>query len=184
MSHDQRSRDSRKLCLKLPERETTMSSSPAVPSITNNSIKHQSFVYTIKWSNRSISNNSILHKSFVCTLLESSIWPIDRTLLSDSTSGESGLGSNSNEEVLDIPQSSSITGASLSDCLVPYPEHSLGESCHSAQVIGRVNTPLSFFLYPFFLPFFLSTLYTSKHRLTAISVHCSSRGLVNIHNIF
>ena len=35
--------------------------------ITNNSIKHQSFVYTIKWSNSSIFNNWIKHQSFVYT---------------------------------------------------------------------------------------------------------------------
>ena len=35
--------------------------------ITNNLIKHQSFVYTVKWSNISISNYLIKHKLFVCT---------------------------------------------------------------------------------------------------------------------
>ena len=39
-----------------------------------------------------------------------------------------GPGSDGNEEVLRISQSSSITWASLSDCLVSYPGHSLGES--------------------------------------------------------
>ena len=48
-------------------------------------------------------------------------------LSSASTSGQSGPGSNGNEEVLRIPQSSSITGTSPSDCLVSYPRHSLGE---------------------------------------------------------
>ena len=42
-------------------------------------------------------------------------------LLSGATiPGQSGPGSDGNEGVLRIPQSSSITGASLSDCLVPY----------------------------------------------------------------
>ena len=36
--------------------------------------------------------------------------------------------------VLCIPQSSSITGASPSDCLVSYPEHSLKESYPSAEM--------------------------------------------------
>ena len=40
--------------------------------------------------------------------------------------GQSGPGSNGNEGVLHIPQSSSITGTSPSDCLVLYPGHSLG----------------------------------------------------------
>ena len=40
--------------------------------------------------------------------------------------GQSGPGSNNNEGVLCIPQSSSITGTSPSDCLVSYPGLSLG----------------------------------------------------------
>ena len=54
-----------------------------------------------------------------------SIWPIDRTLSSATTSGQSEPGSHGNKEVLSIPQSSSITGASPSDYLVSYPGHSL-----------------------------------------------------------
>ena len=55
-----------------------------------------------------------------------SIWPIDKTLSDASTSCQSGPGSNGNEGVLRIPQSSNITGASPSDCLMSYPGHSLG----------------------------------------------------------
>ena len=51
-----------------------------------------------------------------------------------TTLGQSGPGSDSNEDILCIPQSSSITGASLSDCLVSYPEHSLGKSYLSAEM--------------------------------------------------
>ena len=40
--------------------------------------------------------------------------------------GHSRPGSDGNEGVLCIPQSSSITGTSPSDCLVSYPGHSLG----------------------------------------------------------
>ena len=58
----------------------------------------------------------------------SSIWPIDRTLLGATTLSQSGPGNNDNEGVHHFPQSSSITGASPSDSLVPYPGHSLGES--------------------------------------------------------
>ena len=42
--------------------------------------------------------------------------------------GESRSGSDDNEGVLRIPQSSSIIGTSPSDCLVSYPGHLLGES--------------------------------------------------------
>ena len=38
----------------------------------------------------------------------------------------SGPGSDGNEEVLCIPQSSSAAVTSPSDCLVSYPGHSLG----------------------------------------------------------
>ena len=48
----------------------------------------------------------------------SSIWPIDKTLLGTDTPGQSGPGSNGNEGVFCIPQSSSIIGTSPSDCLV------------------------------------------------------------------
>ena len=58
-------------------------------------------------------------------MLNSSIWPIDRTLSSATTPSQSGPESNGKEGVLHIPQNSSITGASLSDCLVSYPEQSL-----------------------------------------------------------
>ena len=50
----------------------------------------------------------------------SSIWPIDRTQSSATTPGWSGPGSDDNEGVLRISQSSSITGASPSDGLVSY----------------------------------------------------------------
>ena len=54
-----------------------------------------------------------------------SVWPIDRTLSGTTTQGQSWSKSDDNEVVLHIPQSSSITGASPSDCLLLYPRHSL-----------------------------------------------------------
>ncbi len=48
--------------------------------------------------------------------------------------GQSGSGSNGNEGVLHIPQSSTINEASLSDCLVLYPGNSLGESYPSVEL--------------------------------------------------
>ena len=53
-------------------------------------------------------------------MLNSSIWPIDRTLSGSTTLGLGRPGSDGNEEVLCIPHSSSITGASPSDCLLSY----------------------------------------------------------------
>ena len=46
----------------------------------------------------------------------------------------SGPGSDGNEGVLHIPQSSSITGTLPSDCLAPYTGHSLRESYPSAEM--------------------------------------------------
>ena len=53
------------------------------------------------------------------------IWPIDMNLLGATTLTQSRPKSDSNEQELCIPQSSCITGASLSDCLVSYPRHPL-----------------------------------------------------------
>ena len=71
---------------------------------------------------------------FSISMQFSSIWPIDRTLSGATTPGQSGPGSDSNEGVLCIPESSSITGTSLSDCLVLYSGHSLGESYSSVEM--------------------------------------------------
>ena len=76
---------------------------------------------------------------FSISTLFSSIWPIDSTLSGATTSGQSGPGSNGNKGVLCIPQSSNITGASPSDCLVSYPGHVLGESVYSAALADWAN---------------------------------------------
>ena len=55
----------------------------------------------------------------------SSIEPIDRALSDATILHQCGPGSNDNEGVLRIPQGSSITGTSPSDCLVSYSGHSL-----------------------------------------------------------
>ena len=62
------------------------------------------------------------------------MWPIDRTLSDATTPGQSGPGSNGNDGVPHIPQSSSITGTSPSDCLVLDPEHSVEESYSSVEM--------------------------------------------------
>ena len=60
----------------------------------------------------------------------SSMWPIDRTLSDAAIVVWSGPGSDGNEGVLCILQSSCITGTSPLDCLVSYSEHSLGRGSH------------------------------------------------------
>ena len=57
---------------------------------------------------------------------------IDRTLSGAITPGQRGPGSDGSEGVLHIPQITSITGASPSDCFVSCPVHSLRESYPSA----------------------------------------------------
>ena len=64
----------------------------------------------------------------------SSIQPIDRNIIRCFTPGQSGPGSNGNKGVLHIPQSSSLSGTSPSDCLVSYLGHSLGGGYPSAEV--------------------------------------------------
>ena len=51
-------------------------------------------------------------------MLNSFIWPIDKTLSSAITLDQSGPGSNGNEGVLCIPQNSSISGTTPSNCLM------------------------------------------------------------------
>ena len=70
-----------------------------------------------------------------------SIWPIDWTLLGATTPGQSKTGSDRNEVVLCIPQTSSITGASLSAFLVSYTGHSLREIYPSAEMQSVYSTP-------------------------------------------
>ena len=70
--------------------------------------------------------------------------------LSDATIlARSGLKSDGNKGVLRIPQSSGITGASPSHCLVSYPGHLLGKSylfCRNAVSVFcslcRLGQPL------------------------------------------
>ena len=62
------------------------------------------------------------------------IWPIDCNLSNATIPGERGLGSDGNEGMLCIPQSSGITGTLPSDCLASYPEHSLWGLTPSAEV--------------------------------------------------
>ena len=75
-------------------------------------------------------------------MLNGSIWPIDWTLSSATIPGLSRPGSDVNDRVLCIPQSSSITGSSPSDCLMSYLGHSLrgGESYASVEIQSMYST--------------------------------------------
>ena len=63
-----------------------------------------------------------------------------RTLTGATTPGQSGPRGNGNEGTLNIPQNSSITRASPSDCLVSYPGHALWESYLSADMQSVYST--------------------------------------------
>ena len=99
--------------------------------------KYCLIVKNISISNYSVySNNSVQHKYAV-----SSIQPMNRALLGATTPGQGGPGSDGNEGVLRIPQSSSTAGTSPSDCLVLYPGHSLGGGSYpSAEVQSVYST--------------------------------------------
>ena len=91
-------------------------------------IKHQSFVYT-QWNDQTVLfqaiHFSISHLFAQSLNVKQLFRPIDWTLSGATAPSQSEPGSNNNEGVLHIPQSSSITGASPSGSLVSYPGHSL-----------------------------------------------------------
>ena len=69
------------------------------------------------------------------------MWPIGRTLSGATTPDLSRPGSNYNKGLLYITQSSRITRASQSDCLVSHAGHFLGKSYPSAEVHSVYSTP-------------------------------------------
>ena len=68
------------------------------------------------------------------------IWPIERTLSGATTPGKIRPGGDSNEGILCIPQSSSITGAIPSDCLVSYVGQSFREYYPSPEMQSAYST--------------------------------------------
>ena len=68
---------------------------------------------------------------------------MDRTLSGATTHGQAGPGSDDNEGIPRIPQSSGITDTSPSDCLVLYTGNSLGESYPSAEMQSVYSTALA-----------------------------------------
>ena len=96
----------------------------------NNSIKHQSLIYT---------QLKVKTIQFSISMQFSSIWPIDRTLSGATNPGRCQPGSNGNEEVLYILQSSR-TGASPTDCLVSYLGYMWRESYLSVEMQSMYST--------------------------------------------
>ena len=70
------------------------------------------------------------------------ILPIDRTLSSVTTPGQSGPRIEGNDGVLHIPRSSSITATSPSDCLVSYQDTRWEEvSTPYGETVGVFYSP-------------------------------------------
>ena len=81
-----------------------------------------------------IKNSSISNDSAYDNRQFSSFWLLERTLSVATTPGQIGPVNNGNEGVCCIPQSSSFTRASYSDCLASYLGYSLRESNPSAEM--------------------------------------------------
>ena len=81
-----------------------------------------------------------MRKEFNISTQFKSIWPIDRALSGATTPGQSEPGSDRNEEVLCIPQSSSITGTSPSDCFVSYSGYSLSGAGGEFYLFAEVQS--------------------------------------------
>ena len=74
-------------------------------------------------------------------MLNNSIWPIDRTLLSATTSGQNRPGSDGNDRVLRVPQSFSFTEASPWDYLMSYNMTLIGvERPYSSEEIQSMHS--------------------------------------------
>ena len=107
--------------------------------------KQSNFAYV-----RSLNVKTVLFQviQFCISTQLSSILTIGWTLFGATTPDQSGCMSDSNEEVLRIPLSSSISGNSPSDGLVSYPGLSLGDyypftekrSVHSTGPADRPNS--------------------------------------------
>ena len=97
---------------------------------------------------RSLNIKIVLFQAiqFSISIQFSSILPIYRTLSGAITLGQSRPGSDGNEGVLRIPQGSSITGTSPSDCLVSYLGHSLGVGPYPSREKQSGNLSFVWFL--------------------------------------
>ena len=96
------------------------------------------YKYTFFFIYTQLNDQTVLFQTiqFSVSTQFSSNWLIDSVI----TLGLIGPGSDGNERVLCIPQSSSITEASTSYCLVSYPGHSLGEFHPSAVMQSVYST--------------------------------------------
>ena len=100
-----------------------------VPLIIQLNVSH---LFTLNLNRQTVLFEAIHHESFVSTQFKCQTVLFDQ--LGATTPRQSGPGTN--EEILHIPQSSNITGASPSDCLTSYQDTRRweGESYPSAEM--------------------------------------------------
>ena len=158
--------------------------------ITNNSFKHQSFVYT------HLNGQTVLFLVILFNIIclrsvymssSSNIWPLNRTRSGATTSGQSEHGNNKNEVILHIPQRSRA-GASPSDGLMSYLGHSLGILIPLQRCSLCILQPLPTGLLKLFTsiicdsfvkynPFFLYLFDLIKHALTMFKINIKANKL-------
>ena len=109
--------------------------------ITNNSIKHQSFVYTQlnDLTDLFLTIQFSINHFYALSFNVNSIWPIDRTLSGATTLGQSGPGSDGNEGVLCIPQSSSINLYLYTQTYIYINTHFKNHDFLAGVVKGKTN---------------------------------------------
>ena len=94
---------------------------------TNNSVKHQYFVYTLL-DDQILPFQTIqfsMSRLLTVWMSNSSIWPIDKNLSGATSPGQSGPGSNRKNRILHIRKIFK-GGVSLSVSVMSYPGNSLG----------------------------------------------------------
>ena len=101
--------------------------------ITNNLIKHQSFVQT-QLNDQIVLLQAIQVIISILFALCLNVKQFYLTLSSATTPGQIGPWSNDNEGILCIPRISIIIGTSTSDCLMSYPGLLLGKFYSSAKM--------------------------------------------------
>ena len=104
--------------------------------------KQYSLAYVQFFVNTPLNAKAVLFQAIQLRIstLFSSTWSIDRTLSVATTPGRCEFWKDSKERVLHIPQRSSITEVSSSDCFVSCLEHSLEESYPSVVIQSVYST--------------------------------------------
>ena len=106
-----------------------------LPCITNNSFKYESYVYTqLNVKTVLFQTLQIIMSPFFILNLNTKQFYLTHRIISGATiPDQSGPGSDGYEGILRFSQSSSITGASPSNCLMSYLEYSWSRGCTPLQ---------------------------------------------------